>query len=392
VNVARILYAIALCALTAYAQIPTPPTVPVSGNVQIAQFGAKGDGKTDDTQAFNAAVKAGGNIQLDAKTYLLTSAIQIPRSLSIIGTSKSTLLFRSPSPLNAGLLINGSSNISLSSFLLQGAGSSLTHGIDVVNAKNVHIDNLHIDGVHGTRKLATAGIFLGSDDGVWITNSTFTDIGTGSTKSSFAIWNYYGERSQHVYVDHNQFHNNSANIVVGLFDTENSIASNNVIDQGNVCVSPCKNNGYGILFYQMDHSKPTPIGDAAIDNKVTNTAGSGIYFASVNQVKITGNSISNSTQRMNDVSLPAAGIALNVVDTGEITGNTIQSDANGGICLATTKQISIHDNQIHDSGKWAIHLRVANVDTNISKNTTAGGKTNILVEHDAVGTRIAKPN
>ncbi|QNI30768.1 right-handed parallel beta-helix repeat-containing protein [Alloacidobacterium dinghuense] len=362
--------------------------MPAAKPVSIAQFGAKGDARTDDTKAFIAAINAGGNIQLDGKTYLLTSALQIPHSLSITSTAKSTLLFRSATPLEAAFIINDQSNVLLSGFMIQGAGSSLAHGIEITNSQNIHLDRLQIDGIRGTLPISTAGIVLNSVDGVWITNSTFTDIGSDSQKTSLAIWNYYKKRSEHVYVDHNQIHNNVANIAIGLFDTENSIVSNNVIDQGNTCVNPCRNNGYGILFYLVDHSKPDLTDDSALNNQVSNTAGSAIYFVAVNNVHVEGNVVSNSTQKMDDASLPAAAIALNGTDTGEIKGNIIQSDHKGGICLATTKNVTIEENQIHNAGAWGVHLRVAQSHTLIRNNTIDGAPTAVLEEKDATDTKI----
>lgn len=68
-------------------------------SVSVKDFGAVGDGVTDDTPAFNAAMTAlpaGGSLHLGTgKTYLLSSTIVLTKPINIIGGSKenTTLLF-----------------------------------------------------------------------------------------------------------------------------------------------------------------------------------------------------------------------------------------------------------------------------------------------------------
>ena len=61
-----------------------------SGNLNVAQFGAKGDGVTDDTTKFTAALGAlgsgGGKITIPpGKKYYIGSNLTIPASCSLIG-------------------------------------------------------------------------------------------------------------------------------------------------------------------------------------------------------------------------------------------------------------------------------------------------------------------
>ncbi|MGP7818691.1 glycoside hydrolase family 55 protein [Niallia sp. 01092] len=62
---------------------------------KVEDFGAKGDGTTDDSEAINdtihAASKAGGGTIFFKKgTYLVTSTIFVPKNISIIGDGKTT--------------------------------------------------------------------------------------------------------------------------------------------------------------------------------------------------------------------------------------------------------------------------------------------------------------
>lgn len=65
--------------------------------ISVKDFGAKGDGVTDDTQSFNNAVATGIPLYIPAGTYLLNGNINIPSRMSAsitgAGKNKSVLLF-----------------------------------------------------------------------------------------------------------------------------------------------------------------------------------------------------------------------------------------------------------------------------------------------------------
>ncbi len=390
--------------LIANAQVPQPPSLPLTQTVSISQFGAKGDGKTDDTKAFIAAIttaaKTSSRLQLGNNTYLLTAALRMPATsqpISITGGEGTKLVFAPGTSLDNGIIIENNSGVELKSFTIHGSGANLNHAINIYGSTNVVLDHLQIEGIHGTGD--QSGIFLGNDDKVWITNNKFIDVGAGPGKGSTIIWNYFKKRSQHIYIDHNVMSGNTTNIAIAMFDTDHDVISNNTIDGGNICVQPCNNNGYGVLFYRTAVQPgftadtpitlwPTPIDESIIGNHITNTAGSGIYLQGVHGGKVIKNTITHSSLQMDDSSLPAAGIALNWAQDIQILDNIIQSDGRGGICLATTKDIVIEGNQIHDAPKWGIHLRVRQVRTTIKNNTIDGAPIGVLMEHDASDTKL----
>jgi len=69
----------------------------------VRDFGAKGDGKTDDTAAIEAAVKAGtGAVYFPAGEYRLTRTIRIDLNtadrLSLVGTGDACVIMAGPGP------------------------------------------------------------------------------------------------------------------------------------------------------------------------------------------------------------------------------------------------------------------------------------------------------
>ena len=79
-------------------EAPLPDVAP---GVSIKQFGAKGDGATDDTQAFLAALAAvkNGAIEVPAGRYVITNILEIKRSGVVLrgaGADKTVLFFPRP--------------------------------------------------------------------------------------------------------------------------------------------------------------------------------------------------------------------------------------------------------------------------------------------------------
>jgi len=387
-------------------QSPHPPALPISQTISISKFGAKGDGASDDSKAFAATIaaasKAGAEVTLEDKTYVLKETLRIPNSIkpiAIIGGGHTTLLFAPERPLETGFLIDDASGVQLKSFVIRGSAGGLHYGININGSSNIRLENLVIENINGEGNSALSAIRLAGDDQIWITDSTISKVGLGPGKPAFAIWNYYNARSQHIYITHNHFLNNTANFVIALFDTDNSVVQDNLIDGGNNCVEPCINNGYGILFYRTSPPATTtneaappwpyyPADETIIGNQITNTAGSGIYLVGVHGAKVIKNRITKTALRMDPVSLPTAGIALNGSNNVQIVDNIVIGSSQGGISLATTQDILIEGNQIHNSARWGIHLRVAQLRTSIKNNVIDGAPIGLLSERGAVSTIV----
>jgi hypothetical protein len=70
--------------------LPYPESADV---VSVKDFGAKGDGTTDDTQAFQKAMDAfgtkGGTVYIPRGTYLLTGSLNVPQAVTLKGSIES---------------------------------------------------------------------------------------------------------------------------------------------------------------------------------------------------------------------------------------------------------------------------------------------------------------
>jgi hypothetical protein len=83
-----------IAAIVALSLIALIPSVCVA-KINVLAFGAKGDGKTDDTaavqKALDTAAKQGGTVQLPAGKYLVSGSLIVPPGVALVGSNKAPL-------------------------------------------------------------------------------------------------------------------------------------------------------------------------------------------------------------------------------------------------------------------------------------------------------------
>jgi len=136
--------------------------------INVLDFGATGDGTTDDTAAFQAALANGGKmIFVPRGQYLISSEIQVGRGQSMVGES-----------INAG---PGSA----SKLLMSGVGTSLRLGAEA------YVENLVIEGTNS----ADVGVYIVANNHYCSLRNLyiegFTDVGLLFQNNTFsqAIYN-----------------------------------------------------------------------------------------------------------------------------------------------------------------------------------------------------------
>ncbi|MCU1307989.1 MAG: hypothetical protein JWN45_2684, partial [Acidobacteriaceae bacterium] len=106
-----------------------------------------------------------------------------------------------------------------------------------------------------------------------------------------------------------------------------------------------------------------------IGNKVSNTAGSGIYLAQNDGAIVRDNKISNSSQQQSDITLPSGGLALNECVGCTVENNLITTSGKDGIVVvAPLTNTTIQGNTVEFAKQWGIQLRGAVSDLNVYRN------------------------
>lgn len=346
----------------------------VDGEVNVKQFGARGDGTTDDLNPITKSIDLYSTIRIPDGKFYVSNSIFVKQSHKKLLLGQNTYIFTGKNKTNTGgtLQIVGpqwqegnipTSEDEITAYIediyINGGHfynndeTNSDNVIGMVTAKNCVIENVTID--RGGRKGITAqygckdlkiknciihncmcGISIehfGSD--ILIDGNTITNISVGATN------NYY--LNDGIYTDvkaiiaHNYIENiNNAGIYV-MHNEEHQIVENDI-----------KKCNVGIL---VSH------GSAMIANNViTETPSAGILTSEAVNVRVIGNNISGTTAplrsnnkeqatnvniRNNYLSGSVYGITL--VNTGvvNITNNYIETTATVGIYLATNKKEEI---------------------------------------------------
>lgn len=171
--------------------------------VNVKDFGAKGDGVTDDTAAIQAALDAGaGNKVIIPKgVYLLTSGLDVPNRTQVTGDGpiNSYLIYKvSTTTANSAFNFDNNDNIHLSDFTIfcnTGSGSQNTTGIklqgDAGAVTEVHLDRVYIDNFQSFGVFLNTDVYYFSMDRCRIIN-TSNAVSNGGTGSGNAIGLYIG--------------------------------------------------------------------------------------------------------------------------------------------------------------------------------------------------------
>ena len=313
----------------------------------VLEYGAIGDGTTDDTAAIQSAIDAavtagGGKVLLDVGTYRLTDTITLGDNVELSGHGSQSVLAPvfSPSPPNRVIdndWVSGNSNIVLRSFKLDRSGANVQHGILLNGVNNLLIDGIEVSGTPSVVSgcIAISGIGPSTDlesKNVRVVNCYFAQ------SSNFAV--------QPGYVD-------------------GCVIANNVAEDCYREVFSCEPEGAGSTARNVTISGNTCLGSDVIAGSstgvivVTATSGGTIQGCSV-----TGNSIRQiSGGATGNVGINVIGINLSNVT---VTGNTVSGMDGPGINVGgsgvLTDGVVVSGNSVTDcGGSWlgGISLRSA---------------------------------
>lgn len=289
--------------------------IALAGGVTPQMFGAVGDGKTNDSKAFQAAIDfvsksdKYNTLYIPEGTYSVRN-LRLKKNVSLIGEGEKSILLADPSSKtwDGILYVSGLDSVSISNLtfdgnkpIIPGNTQEGTVNIWIVSSKNINISNCTFQNNY------FLGICVKKSDTIVIDNNKFIDLDCGvittdKPSDNLTITNNYfdgaeysepisifalGEGYHHnIIITDNIIKNHTQGSGILLRAVKDVIVRNNKID----------NCGTGIFCTASKYNK-TEYGvyNATIeDNIITNTIYEGILLTNINDSKIRNNIIENA--------------------------------------------------------------------------------------------------
>ena len=260
---------------------------PLPEKLSIRRFGAVGDGVTDDSLAFNNAmrqVKSTQTLYIPSGTYVLGSTVYVPQGVTLRGDPNggTVLIAQKGTPRGRTIVyVTNAQNVSIENICISGNSSvnyenmDATEGIhllDLWNSNNVTIKNCKfIDNVNcAIRDIGTSN--------VTVDHCTFTNVDCGFiTLGSTDVNN--------LTITNNTFDGHQASEPVSLFA---SARHNHALIQDNTIKN--KTFGYAIL---VEGRKPNT--DIKIIHNIIDKCSVGISVSNTTDLLVQNNTITNTT-------------------------------------------------------------------------------------------------
>tara|TARA_R110000772_G_scaffold202934_2_gene313183 strand:- start:1 stop:1452 length:1452 start_codon:yes stop_codon:yes gene_type:complete len=337
--------------------------------VNVLDYGAVGDGVTDDSSAIQLALNQQGNIYFPDGTYIVKTTLTVKSNTCLFGSKNATIDGSTPTSITNATIFNIVEKEDVTV-----RGLSFIYDTDVATACSMFTFD-------GSDRIRIYDNTFTSEDGSTAGNTAAVRIRETVSKGSNDVvisGNYFegprlliltqggsGQIVKDVIISNNTFSQNSdiaenPNFLDGAVKID--LGTDNVVFSGNTCDGNNKTEG----FLQVEET----INNVTVTgNVINNCLGYGIFIyggqtlSPVNNVTIIGNVLSNAGIYVADLGTSSAGeiiISNNVVDG---TQNLTSGPTVSGIdCqFGTVANIVISNNIIKNPTGYGIINRYGNV-------------------------------
>ena len=220
--------------------------------VDVREFGAKGDGVTDDTDALQAAIDAGSTVVFPSGTYMVRrrsssfSSLSVPSDRALLLAPNATIKLLPYNSTHAYIFDIRSENVFISGGTIDGSredNSATTGewgmGLHIYNAKNVSVENLTTKDNWGD------GIYLGASSSGKNENISIRNVtSTNNRRQGMSVISVSG-----LLVENSRFMNTNGTDPQAGIDFEPNHADQSLDNIKLVNISTASNTGPGILWY-----------------------------------------------------------------------------------------------------------------------------------------------
>lgn len=360
--------------------------------VSVKDFGAKGDGVTDDLQAFKDAVASGGVINVPEGTYLLSNAVTLPSNTRLVGVG--TLKVRSEDSNTKVLIMDNAENVEVVGLSFDGhfSGNNTTSLPEITFQSFIraqYCTNISFRGCKFTNLFSTCLQFFDTK-GIVVDNCRFSKMRTVYTSNFFVS---VGGSSSDYRITNNSFeqpvnfipvegHSNGAIALAGTSGT--SVVTSGLI-QGNFFQ---RTGRYGDASYDGHNA---PRGDIDIYNDVSgliiegNRSVNGQYMFvktnDVNHLVVSNNVFKDAFSRFFSLqgrygTTPIHHITLSGNTSENCQGVKLDGDRTGASGISTIESVVITGNNFDLGDKddsWCIRAERVGKAVTITDNILIGG-------------------
>lgn len=372
-------------------------------NVKYPEFGAEGDGTTDDSVAVQAALNAAGagEVFFPPGTYVV-DAVDPPSGVTIRGAGTDTVIKQKANSASAFDLASGTSGVTIRDLVIDGNSANIAstavgiqiqgsnHLIDNVGvydaktnaiqitdlATHITIRGCRVYKVNAATACAESGIVVHATsavnapqyilvEGCHVEDTTMTGIGiTGIGKFCTFANNITDDTGEDGVAAYNRDNYQILAIGNNIRSPGNNgihLGGNNFAAVGNVIENVTV--GRGIVMASDPNGSPTPSEHVVVSANLIDTVTlDGILVQQITGATVTGNRVESCGQHA---------LSLSTVTEASVTGNVLTGSTTHGIACATCVETAISGNVITDNSQRGITV-VDGSDVNISGNVIEG--------------------
>lgn len=360
--------------------------------ISVNDYGAKGDGLTDDTAAIATAIATGFDVFFPRGVYKTTAALQPASNQVLFGVGHNSQILCVGVATNA-ISISGKTRAVVCDLFVKYTGTSSGGGdgaaIWIGGASSFStVRGCRLEGVR-------AGVTITAADDNVIENNDITLTTLTYPENTWDIGVYLGGSRNRI-VNNRCF--GGGYVGIQLLSSTTTSVDRNIVSSNHVS----GHTGYGIVVYAA--TPGTAEKNVVLGNQVwditglyegagSRSKGSGIYIASAEWTTVVGNVIENTNVNTDVEVLSPGAIGWNNVSCGVCTGNIIKVPKWYGVCAATDGNglgtLLIEGNVITSPVKAAIRIKEM-INVSILGNSGNGGTSDsgISVSHSGISTGI----